>query len=372
MKRLVVFVCYASARKFSKYVYNTLNRMLEFFDDVVVVVNGYIDEEFKTYLNAASVTFLHRKNVGYDAEAYREVLLNHIGYERLCEYDEILLQNDSFYGPFCSYEEVFDKFSLVECDFWGMTKWYGGNSEFLEYKNVPQHIQSYFIVFRKQVIESNSFWLFWKNMNKVKSFKDAVCYFEIAISDYLVKQGFKFKVWTDLYNDNSINIPNNTVFCTHPAELICIFQLPILKRKSICIGKMNDLRYAIEYIKKHYDYDVNLIMSDIFDYDMYSRSGLHLKDIKQFLESHNRIYIYGHGIIGNKLLDTCLYFNKKVEGFVISKKENQNTDIVFDDLVLENNDGLIIGMNKANTQEVIGTVLKRFNKENVLYCELDS
>ena len=63
--------------------------------------------------------------------------------------DELVLVNDSNYGPVYPFSESFDKMAGRQCDYWGYTGYnaFGSNNEF---------IQSFFFLFRRRAIDSGA------------------------------------------------------------------------------------------------------------------------------------------------------------------------------------------------------------------------
>ena len=59
--------------------------------------------------------------------------------------DDLVVINDSSYGPLYPFAESFEKMAARNCDFWGYT---GYNA----FGNV--HISSYFYYFRRRVVDS--------------------------------------------------------------------------------------------------------------------------------------------------------------------------------------------------------------------------
>ena len=83
--------------------------------------------------------------MGYDAAAYKYVLCKCIDNSDIQKFDEILICNNSFYGPFKHFSDIIHDMESRPCDFWGLNG----------YTNILwNHIQSYFIVFRKHAIPS--------------------------------------------------------------------------------------------------------------------------------------------------------------------------------------------------------------------------
>jgi lipopolysaccharide biosynthesis protein len=97
------------------------------------------------------------------------------------DYDEVVLCNDSVYGPLSPLSDAFRAMDQVDCDFWGIT-------ECLE---VKRHIESYYLVFRKPVIASHVFADFWRDLQPVEDKRRLIARCEIEMSQTLIGHGFR-------------------------------------------------------------------------------------------------------------------------------------------------------------------------------------
>ena len=135
-----------------------------------------------------------RENKGLDAGALYDYFNTRDDY---FDYDEIVVLNDTFYGPLYPFKEVFEKIDKrEELDFWGLTKGYkqidGWNRSDDGY--LPEHIQTFFIVFRSSVINSDAFKDYWAkyDINNMNTFVDVVSGHETQFIKYLYEHGFKY------------------------------------------------------------------------------------------------------------------------------------------------------------------------------------
>jgi hypothetical protein len=94
---------------------------------------------------------LLRPNIGYDFGAFRDAL-HHLHDLRHCE--QLLLCNDSVYGPFAPLGPLLARAEPSEADVWGMT----------EGRNHGPHLQSYFLLLHRRAIAHPAFVAFWRDM----------------------------------------------------------------------------------------------------------------------------------------------------------------------------------------------------------------
>lgn len=181
--RAAVFAHYDKDDLVEDYVYFYLQNLHTICDHLVFVTTSNISAAAHSQLSKFCGKIVARENEGHDFMSYK------VGLENLeCDkYDEIIICNDSVYGPLFPLQEVFDKMDATNCDFWGIT-----HSEEIAY-----HIQSYFVVFKKRVIQSDCFRLFWGNVTTLPTKKDIIHNYEVGLSQLLVKNSFHPSVYVD-------------------------------------------------------------------------------------------------------------------------------------------------------------------------------
>lgn len=157
MNRLGVYVIYDFDNIIDDYIGVMLENLRTHLSKLIVVcIFLHIKKGYENLKVADEVIF--RENKGYDAGAYKDVLCKL--FNSNYNFDEILITDDSYYGPIDSFNNIFDKMENIDCDYWGITK---SPERIFEGKKLISHIQSYFMCFKKNVIKSTSFCDFWKN-----------------------------------------------------------------------------------------------------------------------------------------------------------------------------------------------------------------
>lgn len=109
-------------------------------DRLVVAVNGLLTEEGEQKLRGVADEIYRRPNMGFDFGAYKDVLENYLKPRELEQYQELILCNDTCYGPFIPFEDIFAQMRERTLEFWSMN--------YIEDSLLP-HFQSYFMVFRR-------------------------------------------------------------------------------------------------------------------------------------------------------------------------------------------------------------------------------
>ena len=206
MRRFLVFLHYDPDGYVDEAVLHTLRGLRPHVARILVVVNGHLQAESRARLSAEVDEVFERENVGYDAGAYRSAL-GHIGYDALNEYDELLLVNYTFFGPVTDFDDLFARMERRPVDFWGMTDHVAVEPHPIIGKGVmPEHIQSYWIAFRRSLFASDDFRRYWANMRDALSYNDVVANFETELTKYFADRGY---VWECAYpskNYGALNV----------------------------------------------------------------------------------------------------------------------------------------------------------------------
>lgn len=269
MKRAAIYVFYDKDGYVDRYVEYYLNDLVKNVDLLVVVCNGKISAEGRRVLKQYSDHVFARENKGFDIAAYRAGM-QYIGWDKLQDYDELILANDTVYGPIYPFHEMFDEMDKRELDFWGITRHYKvkANPYNCEYGYIPEHIQSYFMAFRKSLLGCYEFIRYWKNLPSIKTYKDAVGKHECRFTKYFSDMGFKWDTYIDTDDLKDGNPQPNIVYAK---ELIKNRRNPICKRRLFfqdydwmlanTVGQ--SAIDAFEYIHDYTTYDTDMIMENL-------------------------------------------------------------------------------------------------------------
>ncbi len=270
-KRLAIYATFDKDGVVDDYILYCLNELHKVADDLAVVSNHELPCSEKNKLAMADWIY-EREDSGYDMGGFAYVINSLVREGRLEQYDEIIFLNDSVFGPFYPFSEMFMKMDeRKELDFWGVTK--RGMSDFDGGDDTyPEHIQLYFYVVRKKLAHSSDFLEYWRTIaERVTDFRSAIINYEFAFTRYFAEKGYKWDVYCHT-DDLVTERPNLNLspyhYCSY--ELIKDKKCPLLKRKlftgdfiegRFCDG--NDLKKAISYLAEHTDYNVDLIWAHI-------------------------------------------------------------------------------------------------------------
>lgn len=140
------------------------------------------------------------------------LLIEKLGWDAISHYDELLLINDSIYGPMFDLAPICNAMTVSNCDFWGMTA----------SRQIRFHLQSYFLAFKQPVIADQVFRDFWKNIEKQENHQQIVIKYEIGLSKILTRRGYK--------NQAVISSPAHLNPTSYPIKLLSL-NVPFVKVK---------------------------------------------------------------------------------------------------------------------------------------------
>lgn len=371
MTRLCIFVTYDSENIVDDYIGFLLCRLRKWVDSLVVVCNYESIVRGADNMEPYADRIFYRKNLGLDAGAYKDGICRYLGWDEVRKYDELLLVNDSFYGPLLPLDGLFHRMEEVRTDFWGLMR---GTPGVLD-DGCPyeSHIQSYFLGFRKNILQSEAFRMFWERMEYPESLHEAVIRFELGCNRYLTDLGFKGTALTDFCEKKDEIIKGERPHLEYPYELIRSANIPVLKRKCLDFGNTgygNALR-ALKYIEAHCPYDVSLIKKHLSRISQCAKNEgmINFVKLSEFYHSHSRIFFYGAGTYGKNLAVYFEYMGWRFAGFLVTDKRQQSeTCQAFDEIEISKNDGIIIAVGRKHIcLEILSIVEKRCRKDQIFY-----
>lgn len=364
MKRLGIFVFYDKEGIVDLYIDFLIRDLKSILSYLIVVVNGEINSSgyqiFEKYANEIVI----RENIGFDIGAYKIILQNLHRRNELEKWDEVVFCNDTFYGPFIPFNQIFEEMEKRKVDFWGLN--YIDN-------NFLSHIQSYFLVFGKNILLDGQLlkYIEEKVDPNIEDLTEIYAVFEVGIFVYLRKLGYKYDVYT--YTEN---------YSIYECADICIekFQLPILKKKCFSAKYYNkkNLEQLLQFIKLERKYDISHIISNIYrlygveinnDVDLYCNNIIDIsqrkripkcieeKKLMDFFRTHPYIYIYGTGVFAKHIWIQFHEYIKNFMGFIISDNQTIGNKKLYDYPIMhyknvEKGKAIIVALGLKNSREV--------------------
>lgn len=224
-KRLLLYAHYDRDGRVDPHVIYQIKALYEFGITIIFISNSPVSEE-DSHVLYPFIKKLHvRPDEGYDWTAWKETIF-YLGVDVLSKYDELIIMNDSCYGPIFPLEEIFLKMNNKNVDFWGITE----NTD----PNYIDHIQPYFCVFRKSVFNNKLFMQFWESFGILYTYMDAVNNCELRMTKYLVDCGYRYATYINMENmaiTPQVGVEHPFIFSISP-WLIQKFRVPFIKVKS--------------------------------------------------------------------------------------------------------------------------------------------
>lgn len=260
-KRLLIYVVYDRRGEVEEYIAYALKSLREHVDKILVVVNGKLTDQGRSRLEALVDEVLVRENRGFDIWGYKAGL-DAVG-EDIAAYDEVVLANDTWYGPVRPFAPVFEEMDSSALHFWGMTDHVRVEpNPFTGTDYLAYHLQSYWLAVRKAMFLSDEWIAYWRDLTVMDSYSDAVVKHEAVFTEIFTGFGFVGEVAFPTLTDR---IENHAVlYAEHLVEAGC----PTLKRRTFFqwppyldhLGVV--ARWALEAAERH-GYPMGLIWTDL-------------------------------------------------------------------------------------------------------------
>lgn len=269
-KRYGIYVFYDKDGIVDEYIYYFLEDLRKNLSRLLIICNGDVKPEGLKRFHEIAEEVVVRENKGFDITSYK-LGLEHYGFEALEQYDEVMVSNSTVYGPLYPFSEMFGAMAQRDVDFWGITKFHQVPFDpfgTIKYGYIPEHVQSYFMVFRRSLFETEDFQNYWRNLPEIHSYAEAVGFYETVFTKDFSDKGYKWDVYV-----NSSDLEHYTYDSLRdfPRRLIEEKKCPVIKRRSFFhdYGEAfsrsggEGTREAFEFIEKELDYDVGLIWKNI-------------------------------------------------------------------------------------------------------------
>ncbi|WJM15023.1 rhamnan synthesis F family protein [Microbacterium arborescens] len=223
-RRAVVYVIYDKRGRVDDFVLHALRGLREHAHHIVAVVNGELRSDARRSLETLVDEVLQRENTGLDIWG-QKAGLDLLG-DRLAEFDEVVLTNDTWFGPVRPFSPIFQRMNAAELDFWGLTdhprveieaSWTG--------EVIPYHLQSFWIAVRRRMFTSDAWRDYWRDLPLLDDWRQAVTRHEVTFTEHFASRGFTHDVGFP-YAD--YDTENPSIF---NADAMLDAGCPVVKRK---------------------------------------------------------------------------------------------------------------------------------------------
>lgn len=187
-RRVMIYVVYDRRGEVDDFVLHALRGLRAHCAHILVVVNGSLDPAGRAALDEVSDDILVRGNRGYDIWAHKDALA-HLG--DLSGYDELVMANDTWFGPVRPFGPVFERMDARAVDVWGMTDHAEERpNPFDGSEKLPYHLQSFWIAARRRMFLSQAWRDYWRDLPVMDRYEDAVLLHETAFTEHFTGHGF--------------------------------------------------------------------------------------------------------------------------------------------------------------------------------------
>ena len=284
-KRIAVFASYSEDGMLPLQVVPYIKGLQEVAETIVFVCDNELFPHELKKIKGMVKHVITGKHGEYDFGSYKRGIawVEENGY--LNKADDLILCNDSCFGPINSFVPIFKVMDARSPDFWGVT----------DSSQYSYHLQSYFIVFSKKVFESKVFLNFIKSIKKQENVQSVILNYEIGLTKILQDAGFKPEAFV---KNNLVSVhEKDTTYSNSP--ILPLYTVtrgsPLIKVKSIKYPHMNlnGVNDLLHWLKKADENLYEIIVSDIN-----TKNYLNADNIKfsLILATYNRAHCIGRAI----------------------------------------------------------------------------
>ena len=272
MKRLGIFFFFEKNGIVDDFIVYYLADLCKNLTELVVVCNGKLSEAGHRTFERFTQNIIVRENKGLDVWAYKTALDSY-GWEKLCQFDEIVMTNSTLMGPVRPLREMFDAMAKKpDLDFWGLTVHHGGKDTPFKgkyaYDFLPVHIQSHFIVYRKKFVQTRDLQQYWDEMPMINGYNDSIQRYETVFTRQFADKGYRWDVY--VHTDDLKEFTDYPLLVC-PVRLLRDKKCPLFKRRSFMHGLeayLNDTagepaRELYDYLRDETSYPLDLLWKNM-------------------------------------------------------------------------------------------------------------
>lgn len=329
-----------------------ISSMADAVDRLIIIIIDFLFPNELQKLKKYTSEIYTKENKGLDIAAYKEVLEKYINIEEMKQYDELILSNDTNFGPFIPFVNIFEEMASKACDFWGINYVNAG---------LRAHLQSDLRAFRRTTYEA----LYHYFIDEVRGDEikhDIVRWHEIAFYRYMLVNGFRSAYYT---RENRMDV------YYYPYQMLKDYGHPFIKKRGFDeYGILRDnYILALNYVRENYKYDLTDICKTVYrkygiDIDIEKIAGKEYNpkasitedELVDFCSRQTQLYIYGTGEVALNFYSYYRDLFKDLKGFIVTASENADTLFGYPVMNLseikDNKVGILVFMGLKNSMEV--------------------
>lgn len=304
MKRICLFAGYDQHGKIHDYVVYFLKE-LSAISDIYYMADNILSKEEKSKIKSYTMGVYGFNHEKYDFGSWQE-LIKIIGWKKLKEYDELILANDSVFGPLYSIVDFFEKIEKdIEWEVIGITE-----ESDVKNNQVYNFLQSYFLVIKNHVFTQDYFQKFIQEIKQYNEKSHVVFFGEISLSALFIQNKVNckkvvkdlidpFTMWKTIIQHKSPFIKkakfiNKSYYNKH--ESIYNYEKYVYNYTSYNPKLITN--YIKDYINIEYFSKKRYLFKSIMLYLKYIRKRLFTINIKKYKK---KVIIFGITIINNDI-----------------------------------------------------------------------
>lgn len=343
---------------------------------MIVSINGDLAENEETKISKISNEIYRRPNTGFDFGAYRDVLEHYLKPGELEQYQELVLCNDTCYGPFVPFEDIFARMKAGNAEFWSMN--------YIEDPLLP-HFQSYFMVASGRGIRLVRDFLLQEVDSGIKNPIQA-CGYEHGLSECILSSGIK----TDYYTSHVKGYHDLDIFGA-PDYAMELLGFPLLKKRAFSdeLSVKDNCRrvlcmiaeqgtypvsYILENVKRiyHRDFSEALQKQYITQVSHFEKNYAAREEVIAFCRKHKKVYVYGNGYMAVLFMARFRRYMNRFGGYVVSDEYYEGTadqkEQIYKLSQIDRDAPLIVAMTEKVAVQIVNRVRDR---ANVLFLSID-
>lgn len=338
--RITLCVFYDENGEIKNYQKTYIEAIKKISNRIIIIANGEISDESAKYLNENNIDLIIRPNTGFDFGAWKDAILQ-LGWNELCSYRNLLLTNFTCYGPIYPLEDFVAAMDKRVCDFWGINR-HPEQKDCLIIPEEPasyvrEHIQSYFLNFKQNILYSLTFRSFWEELQLAATYAQEVAWHENKLTEILEQSGFISDCYMD-FKKYSLSGLNPSLF--HAEDQLISDSNPLIKRKVLLLDPAywidptrtgRQPQIIFEFLKRNY-VKFNEIVEDLTKSTCMSNLQVSLKQLYIVEQDFSRktadfskigfIYFVYYSDLINQTLENLLRLPKDAHILICSSSQS--------------------------------------------------
>lgn len=272
VKRICLFAGFSPKQKIEDYVLFYLKALSD-IADVYYCADNDLPESEATKISDVVKGVFTGKHSKYDFGSWGKII-DSLGWDFIETYDELILANDSCFGPLFPLLPIFEKMEALDCDAWGLAK--------------NKFIMSFFLCIKRTVFSDAAFRSFFKELSPSQDKSYFVqCEKRLSgiLSTHKTASLLDKKDIKTLYKKHKSEIKaafrkiiplkmrlfmrmrtNKIRLYDNEALFLPFFGFPFLKKNAFyMMGSVIPL-VGLDFVKRFTDYDPNLISAVVEEY----------------------------------------------------------------------------------------------------------